>query len=166
MLEFDRNTNSSKLLSISSLPARMKKIHSLLKALEWSQHYTLILRRSVAANSIVSCPIWPNFELIQAFMDVFVTCKTEDPSKMKASGRLEQIPHFYGDYSKPSGQLKFVDLGRIWSNFKVLRDFMAVDDRIKNEVTTFYMDFPDAQGRLTPSSVMGSGRKSNSSKVL
>ena len=32
--EFCRNSNSSKLLCLSSLPARMKKIHSKMKALE------------------------------------------------------------------------------------------------------------------------------------
>ena len=29
----------------------------------------------MAANSIVSGPIWPTFELVQDFMYVFVTCK-------------------------------------------------------------------------------------------
>ena len=29
---------------------------------EWSQHYTLIFRRSKAANSIVSDGIWPKFD--------------------------------------------------------------------------------------------------------
>ena len=34
-----------------------------------------IFRRSRAANSVVSCPIWPKFELVREFMDVLVTCK-------------------------------------------------------------------------------------------
>ena len=34
--------NSSKLLWLSLLPARMKKIQSKMKELEWSQHYSLI----------------------------------------------------------------------------------------------------------------------------
>ena len=38
------NSNSFKLLWLSSLPARMKKIQLKLKALEWSQHYTLIFQ--------------------------------------------------------------------------------------------------------------------------
>ena len=33
------NSNSSKLLWLSLLPARMKKIHSKIKALDWSQHF-------------------------------------------------------------------------------------------------------------------------------
>ena len=36
--------NSSMLLWLSLLPARMKKIQSKMKELEWSQHYTLIFK--------------------------------------------------------------------------------------------------------------------------
>ena len=35
-------SNPSKILWLSLLPARMKKIHSKMKAVEWSQHYSLI----------------------------------------------------------------------------------------------------------------------------
>ena len=49
------NSNSSKLLWLFLLPARMKKIQSKMKALERSQQYYIIrkkiLRRSRAANS-------------------------------------------------------------------------------------------------------------------
>ena len=34
-----------------------------------------IFRRSMAANSVVSGPIWPKFELIPDVMHVLVTCK-------------------------------------------------------------------------------------------
>ena len=40
LVESDRNSNSSKLLWLSSLPARMKKIQSKIKEIEWSQHYS------------------------------------------------------------------------------------------------------------------------------
>ena len=61
----------------------MKKIHSKLKALEWSQHFSNyqsmeISRRSRAAYSKVHGPIWPHFKPIQEFMGVHVACKTED----------------------------------------------------------------------------------------
>ena len=55
----------------------MKEIQSKMKALEWSQHYPSLLRRSMAANSIIGEGIWTNFKLIQAFMVVRVTCKIE-----------------------------------------------------------------------------------------
>ena len=35
-----RNSNSFKILWLVLLPARMKKIHSKMKALEWSQHFS------------------------------------------------------------------------------------------------------------------------------
>ena len=34
-----------------------------------------IFRRSMAANSVVSGPNWPKFELVRDFMHVLVTCK-------------------------------------------------------------------------------------------
>ena len=37
------DSNSFKVLYLFLLPARMRKIHLKMKALEWSQHYTLIL---------------------------------------------------------------------------------------------------------------------------
>ena len=37
--------------------------------------YGKFFRHSRAANSVVSSPIWPKFELIQDFMRVLVTCK-------------------------------------------------------------------------------------------
>ena len=70
---------------MSLLPASMKKIQSKMKALEWTQHYTAILRRAGADNSGVGVGIWPKFELIQAFMHVLVTCKNED-DRMKNEG--------------------------------------------------------------------------------
>ena len=36
-----------------------------------------IFRSSRAANSVVHGQIWPNFELIQAFMHVLIACKYE-----------------------------------------------------------------------------------------
>ena len=61
-----------------SLPARMKKIQSNMKVIEWPQHYTFLFRSSRADNSVVSGGIWPKFELIQAFMHVLVTCKNKE----------------------------------------------------------------------------------------
>ena len=55
-----------------------------IKALEWSQHYSLIFQYSRAANSLVGDGILTKFKFIQAFIVVLVTCKNEeDPSKMK-----------------------------------------------------------------------------------
>ena len=73
-----RISNSSEMLWMSSLPARMKKIRSKIEAHECSQHYTSIFRRARADKSGVDGGVWSKFELIQAFMHVLVTCKNED----------------------------------------------------------------------------------------
>ena len=65
----------------------------------------------------------------------------------------------------------------IWPNFVTILDVIAVlvicrieEDSIKNKgarvVTTLFVDFSDAQGQLTPKSVMESCRNSNLSKLL
>ena len=64
-----RISNSSEILWMSSLPAR---IRSKMKALEWTKHFPHY-------NSMVAMEtsgrIWPNFEIIQAFIHVLITCK-------------------------------------------------------------------------------------------
>ena len=73
-----RNSNSSKLLCMSLLPARMKTIQSKMNGLEWSQHcsYYKSMFFSAAQGQITPQSMigfWPNFELI--------TCKNqEDPT--------------------------------------------------------------------------------------
>ena len=50
------NSNSSKILWLPLLPARMKKIQSIMKAQEWPQQHYIIhhfLRCSRAANSLI-----------------------------------------------------------------------------------------------------------------
>ena len=65
---------------MSLLPARIKKIQSKMKALEWSQHYSLIFQ--TLKGSEVSDGTLPKIKLIQAFMVGLFTCKNdEDPSK-------------------------------------------------------------------------------------
>ena len=63
-----RILNSFKLSCISLSPARIKMIESKMKELVLSQHfshYKDFSRRSRAANSIVHCLIWPNFERVR-----------------------------------------------------------------------------------------------------
>ena len=67
--------------------------------------------------------------------------------------------------------------GRIWPNFVLILDFIIVLATCKNEevpiknegarvFTTLNIDFSDAQGQLTPQSVVGFGQISNSSILL
>ena len=66
---------------------------------------------------------------------------------------------------------------RIWPNFELIRDFIVVlvtskneKDPIKTEearvLTTSYIYFPDAQGQLTPQTVIGFSPISNSYVLL
>ena len=139
------NSNSSKMLWLSLLLPKMKKIRSKLKALERPQYKILIFQTLKAANSAVRGRIWSKFELIKDVMDVLVTSKNkEDP---------------------------------IWPKFELIRDIVVIlvtskneEDPLKNNdarvATTQNMDFPDAQGQITPQSEVGSGRNLNSSKML
>ena len=67
---------------MSSLPAKMKKIRSKMKALERTQHFPHY-------NSMVAMEtsgrIWPNSELIQALTYVLITSKYEK-NQIKNSG--------------------------------------------------------------------------------
>ena len=54
----------------------------MMSPLKFSQHYTLIFRRSRAGNSLVSGRICLKFKLMKAFLHVPIACKNEDyPSK-------------------------------------------------------------------------------------
>ena len=73
-------SNSFKLLWLVLLLARIKKIHQKIKALKLPQNFShyksiVIFRRSMTANSVVPGRILLNFEPIQNFMVVLVTCK-------------------------------------------------------------------------------------------
>ena len=103
-----RNSNSSKLSCMSSLPTRMRMIDSKLKELECSQdfsHYEsmgIFKKCSMAANSAVLGPIWPNFKLVQEFIDVLVTCQYEiDPIKIEA---LECSQHYTANFQTRKGR--------------------------------------------------------------
>ena len=93
---------------MSSLPARMRMIDSKMKELECSQdfsHYKSgdFSRRSRAANSAVLGPIWSNFELVQDFMVVILTCKNEeDPIKNRGARVFTTL---YINFSEVQGQI-------------------------------------------------------------
>ena len=81
------NSNLSELLCLSWLPATLMMIRSKMNEPAWRHHFPIISRWEIfktsrAANSVVSGPIWPKFELFPDFMHVLVTCKyKKDPIK-------------------------------------------------------------------------------------
>ena len=68
MIQSSRFSNSCETSWLASLPARMVKFRSKIKALEWPRDYMSFFRRSRSNNFVVSGGIWPKFELIQARM--------------------------------------------------------------------------------------------------
>ena len=80
LIRSSQNSNSSEILWLSWLPASLTKIRSKMKELAWRHHFSNIslweiFRRSRAANSIVSGPIWLRVNLLWDFMYVLITCK-------------------------------------------------------------------------------------------
>ena len=79
-----------------------------MKALECSQHYKSIFRRSRADNSGVGDGIWPKFELIQASMPFLVTCQNEnDTIKNEGPRVVTKFSHYKskGIFPETQGQL-------------------------------------------------------------
>ena len=67
-----RNSNSSKLLYLSLLYARMRKIHAKLKVLEWSQHF----------SHYKSMGIFPNAQGQVTHKSLVGSCSTSNPSEI------------------------------------------------------------------------------------
>ena len=71
---------------MSSLPARMKKIKLKMKMLDCSQDFSHYKSMGIFPDAAVHGPIWPNFEPVQDFMVVLLTCKNEeDPIKTRGA---------------------------------------------------------------------------------
>ena len=159
---------------MSSIPARMKKIQLKMKALECSQdfsHYKymgIFSRRSRAANSAVHGRIWSNFELIQAFMVVLVTCKNgEDPIKNEGARVFTTL---YINFSDAQGQINLelvVVSGQNLNSSKLScmsslpARMRMIESKMKelecSQDFSHYKSmgiFPDAQGQLTPHSLV------------
>ena len=80
VVRFGPKSNSTGFLCLSWLPATLMMIRSKMNELAWRHHFPIIslwdfFRRSRAANSVVTSPIWPKFELVRDFMHGLVTCK-------------------------------------------------------------------------------------------
>ena len=171
---------------MSSIPARMKKIQLKIKALDCSQdfsHYKsmgIFSRRSRAANSAVLSPIWPNLELVRDVMNVLVTCKyEEDPIKNRGARVFTTL---YINFSDAQGQITLESVvvsGRNLNSSKLScmsslpARMRMIESKMKelerSQDFSHYKSmgiFPDAQGQLTPQSLVRSGQISSSSEML
>ena len=98
---FGPKSSSTELLCLSWLPAtKLIMIRSKMNELAWRHHFPIIsvwaiFRRSRAANSVVSGPTWPKFELVREFMHVLVTCKyKKDRIKTTEKRWRLRFPHY------------------------------------------------------------------------
>ena len=144
------------------------------------QVYGDFSRRSTAANSPVLGPIWPNFELVHDVIDVLVTCKYEDDPFKNDGARVDTT--LYSNFSDVQGQITLVLVsvsGRNLNSSKLScmsllpARMRMIDSKIMelecSQDFSHYKSmgiFPDAQGQLTPQSLVRSGRISNSSEML
>ena len=80
----------------------------------------IFFRRSRAANSVVSGPIWSKFELIQDIMHVLITCKFE---KDRINSNGEKV---WRRFFRRSRAANSIVGGGIWPKFKLIQAFMHV----------------------------------------
>ena len=137
-------------------------------------------RRSRADNSAVLGPIWPNFELVRDVMDVLVTCKYEEDTIKNEGARVDTT--LYSKFSDAQGQMTLVSVsvsGRNLNSSKLScmsslpARMRMIESNMKelecSQDFSYYKSlgiFLDAQGQLTPQSLVRSGRISNSSEML
>ena len=158
-----------------------------MKALECSQDFSHYKSmgifpdvRSRAANSTILGPIWPTFELVRDVMDVLVTCKYEENPIKNEGARVDTT--LYSNFSDAQGQITLVLVsvyGRNLSSSKLScmsllpARMRMIESKMKelecSQDFSHYKSmgiFPDAQGQLTPQSLVLSDRISNSSEML
>ena len=137
-------------------------------------------RCSRAANSTVLGPIWPNFELVRDVMGVLVTCKYEEYPIKNEGARVDTT--LCSNFSDAQGQITLVLVsvsGQNLNSSKLLcmsslpARMRMIESKMKelecSQDFSHYKSmgiFPDAQGQLTPQSLVRSGRISNSSEML
>ena len=164
---------------MSSLTARMKKIKLKMKVLDCSQdfsHYKSMgvygdfSRLSRATNSAVHGPIWSNFELVQDFMVVLLTCKNEEDRIKSRGARVFTTLYIY--FSDVQGQITLVlvvvsvrnlNSSKLSCKSSLPARMRLIKSKMKelecSHDFSHYKSmgiFPDTQGRLTPQSLVRS----------
>ena len=133
-----RNSNSLKLVCMSLLPTKMKKVKSKMKSKEWSQHYSCCKYIGVFQILKGSSIIWKNGSLRNR----------ENLQYMKTANSvlLSQFMRTNGNCNSPhapstslNGVLLSISTvcGWIWSKFKFVRAFRIVIVSFRNEEYPF-----------------------------
>ena len=159
----------------------MRKIHSKLKALEWSQYFSHYKSMRIFPNTqgqvTHKCL---NFEPIRDIMGLLVACKNEeDPIKNEGA---KVVTTLFINFSDAQGQLtlksvmescrnsnpfKLLWLVLLFARMKKIHPKMKVLEW--SQLFSHYKSmgiFPDAQGQLTHKSLFGSCRISNPFEIL
>ena len=148
---------------MSSLPARMRLIKSKMKELECSQDF----------SNYKSMGIFPDAQ--GQLIDVLVTCKYEEDLIKNEGARVDTT--LYSNFSDAQGQITLMLVsvsGRNLNSSKLScmsslpARMRMIDSKMKelecSQDFSHYKSmgiFPDAQGQLTPQSLVQSGRISN-----
>ena len=172
-----RILNSSEILWMFSLPASMKKIRSKMMALECSQDFSHY--KSMGIFTDAQGQLTPQ-SLVRDVMDVLVTCKYEEDPIKNEGARVDTT--LYSNFSDAQGQITLVLVSisggnLISSKLSCMSSLPArmrmIDSKMKelewSQDFSHYKSmgiFQDAQGQLTPQSLVRSGRISNSSEIL
>ena len=127
-------------------------------------------RRSRAVISAVLGLIWPNFELVLDVIDVLVTCKYEGYPIKNEGARVDTT--LYSNFSDAQGQITLVLVSVSGRNLNSSRlscmsslpaRMRMIESKMKelecSQDFSHYKSmgiFPDAQGQLTPQSLVQS----------
>ena len=172
---------------MSSLPARMKKIQLEMKALEYPQdfsHYKSMGnfrygQVQVTPQSLIES-VWLKFELVRDVMVVLLTCKNKEDRINNKGARVFTTLHI--DFLDAQGQItveSVVVSGRNWNSSKLLcmsllpTRMKLIHTKMKelewSQDFSHYKStgiFQNAQGQITPQSLVKSGPNSNLSEIL
>ena len=152
-----------------------------MKALECSQDFSHYKSMGIFPDAQGHLtPHWPNFELVQDVIDVLFTCKYEEDPIKNEGARVDTT--LYSNFSDAQGQITLVLVSVSGGNLNsstlscmssLPARMRMTDSKMKELECSQYFShyksmgiFPDAQGQLTPQSLVRSGRISNSSEML
>ena len=145
LLQISRNSNSSKLSCMSSIPARKKKIKLKMKALECSQDFSHYKSNGIfpdAQGQLTPQSLVRSSRISNSSEMLWLSLL---PANLNEGARV--FTTLYINFSDAQGQITQVG-GCIWPKFELIQAFMHVlvtckneDDRFKNEGARVFTRF-------------------------
>ena len=173
-----QNWNSSKLSCMSLLPARMRLIKLKMEELECSQDFSHYKSMGIFPDAqgqlTLQCTVRSG-QISNLFETLWLSSLPAKMKKIRPKIEALECSQHYTSRADNSGVG-----GDVWQKFELIQAYMHVlvtckneDDRLKiKELEQDFSNyksmgfFPDAQGQRTPTSLVRSGRISNSSEIL